>query len=76
MTGTRACAETRLELGVYVLGSIEAADRRVIDAHLARCAECRDELAELAGLPLLLSRVSADDASGLMTGIPGGDSAR
>jgi anti-sigma factor RsiW len=66
MTDTRACGEIRLELGVYVLGAIEATDRSAVDAHLARCADCRDELAELAGLPRLLSRVAADDADTLV----------
>jgi anti-sigma factor RsiW len=66
MTGTGACGEIRLELGVYVLGAIGAADRSAVDAHLACCAHCRDELAELAGLPGLLSRVTADDADNLV----------
>ncbi len=66
MTGTGVCGEIRLELGVYVLGAIGAADRSAVDTHLARCADCRDELAELAGLPRLLSRVAADDADGLV----------
>jgi anti-sigma factor ChrR (cupin superfamily) len=65
MTGTGTCEEIRLELGVYVLGAIGAADRSAVGAHLACCADCRDELAELAGLPGLLSRVTADDAGSL-----------
>jgi anti-sigma factor RsiW len=59
MTGSRACAEIRLELGVYVLGAIEAADRSAVDAHVAWCADCRGELADLAGLPRLLSLAAA-----------------
>jgi anti-sigma factor RsiW len=66
MTGTGACAEIRLELGVYVLGVIGGADRSVVDAHLACCANCREELAELAGLPPLLSWATLDDADGLL----------
>jgi anti-sigma factor RsiW len=66
MTGTGACGDIRLELGVYVLGAIEAADRSAVDAHLACCPDCRYELAELAGLPRLLSRVAADDADSLV----------
>jgi anti-sigma factor RsiW len=62
LAGTGVCGEIRLELGVYVLGAIEAADRSAVDAHLECCAGCRDQLAELAGLPELLGRVSADDA--------------
>jgi anti-sigma factor RsiW len=62
----RRCAEVRLELGVYVLGAIEAADRSVVSAHLAYCADCRDELAELAGLPRLLSQITAAEAERLV----------
>ena len=59
------CGEVRLELAVYVLGAIEPADRSVVDGHLADCADCRGELAGLAGLPALLRRVSLREASGL-----------
>jgi len=41
-----------------VLGALDPAERSRVDAHLATCAECRDELASLAGLPGLLGRVS------------------
>lgn len=59
------CAETRLSLGVYVLGAIDPAERALVDAHLATCRDCRDELAGLAGLPALLARVSAGEAFAL-----------
>jgi anti-sigma factor RsiW len=76
MTGTGACGEIRLELGVYVLGAIGAADRTAVDAHLVCCADCRDELAELAGLPGLLSRVTANDADSLVLYRDGGGCSR
>ena len=63
MTPTWGCAEARLALGVYVLGSIEPAERGLVDAHLATCRDCRDELAGLAGLPALLARVNPDEIS-------------
>jgi anti-sigma factor RsiW len=56
----------RLELGVYVLGAIGAADRSAVESHLAGCADCRNELAELAALPGLLGRVTADEAESLV----------
>jgi hypothetical protein len=59
------CAETRLSLGVYVLGAIDPAERSLVDQHLATCRDCRDELAGLAGLPALLARVSAEEAFAL-----------
>jgi predicted anti-sigma-YlaC factor YlaD len=62
MTTTALCRQIRLDLGVYLLGAIDTADRSAVDAHLAFCAVCRDELVQLAGLPGLLSRVTADDA--------------
>lgn len=58
MTETWDCAETRVSLGVYVLGAIDPAERALVDAHLATCRDCRDELAGLAGIPALLARVS------------------
>ncbi len=63
MTQTWDCAEARTSLGVYVLGAIEPAERGLVDAHLATCRDCRDELAGLAGLPALLARVNADEIS-------------
>jgi predicted anti-sigma-YlaC factor YlaD len=59
------CPEARISLGVYVLGAIDPAERALVDAHLATCRECRDELAGLAGLPALLSRVSKEEAIAL-----------
>lgn len=64
------CAETRLSLGVYVLGAIDPAERALVDAHLASCRDCRDELASLAGLPALLARVSAAEAFALAADEP------
>lgn len=58
MTG--GCAELRHDLGVYVLGAIDPPRRAEVDTHLAVCPACRDELAGLAGLPALLSRVSEE----------------
>lgn len=51
------------ELGAYVLGALEPAERRVVEDHLADCATCRDELASLSALPPLLDRLSVDEAT-------------
>jgi hypothetical protein len=59
------CPEARVSLGVYVLGAIDPAERALVDAHLATCRDCRDELAGLAGLPALLARVSTEEAIAL-----------
>jgi anti-sigma-K factor RskA len=63
VTPTWNCAEARLSLGVYVLGAIDPAERGLVDAHLATCRDCRDELAGLASLPALLARVNPDEVS-------------
>jgi anti-sigma-K factor RskA len=59
------CRDIRQLLGVYVVGAIDPAERALVDEHLADCQSCRDELAGLAGLPAMLSRVPAADAERL-----------
>ena len=49
--------ETRLSLGSYLAGALDAASRHEVGEHLESCASCRAELAELAALPGLLARV-------------------
>jgi hypothetical protein len=46
--------------GAYVLGSLSPAERADYQAHLATCDECTRAVQELAGLPGLLGRVSAE----------------
>ena len=68
-----ACREIRPLLGVYVVGAIDPAERVIVDEHLSQCPQCRDELAGLAGLPAMLSRVPAADVerlSGEPSGLP------
>ena len=65
MTDAASCRELRHSLGVYVLGAIEPGDRAQVDEHLATCADCREELASLAGLPALLRRVPTAEAERL-----------
>ncbi|MDX6286286.1 MAG: hypothetical protein QOG53_1771 [Frankiales bacterium] len=55
------CAQTRIALGAYVLGSLDPAERTLVDQHFESCPLCRDELADLAVLPGLLGRVDLDD---------------
>jgi anti-sigma factor RsiW len=65
MSNAASCREIRHSLGVYVLGAIEPGDRAQVDEHLATCADCREELASLAGLPALLRRVPTAEAERL-----------
>ncbi|MCP2319369.1 putative zinc-finger [Nocardia amikacinitolerans] len=46
----------------YVLGSLTGSERREYEEHLARCADCRASVAELAGLPGMLALVPTDTA--------------
>lgn len=52
--------EIHRDLGVYVLGALEPAERDRLEAHLVACDACRDEVASLAVLPSLLSRAAPD----------------
>ncbi len=59
----------------YVLGSLSASDRREFEAHLATCPACREAVAELSGVPALLSQldgevVAAINASQAAVGTP------
>ncbi|MEU0069868.1 zf-HC2 domain-containing protein [Streptomyces sp. NPDC006332] len=55
-----ACREN-LALGAYLLGVLEPADRAVVERHVARCADCRAELIELAPLVGLLPPLRAEE---------------
>jgi anti-sigma factor RsiW len=59
----------------YVLGSLSASDRREFEAHMAGCPVCREAVADLSGVPALLSQldreqVAAMDESGRVTAAP------
>lgn len=56
-----SCTRT-VDVGAYVLGSLEPAERATVEAHLPTCAACSAELTELAGLPGLLSRLTLGEA--------------
>jgi anti-sigma-K factor RskA len=53
----------RTELGTYVLGVLEPAERRAVERHLDGCASCRDEVSKLSVLPSLLDRLDPEEAS-------------
>jgi predicted anti-sigma-YlaC factor YlaD len=53
-----SCADATIALGAYVVGALDRAERAEVEAHLAICPACRDELAVLAPLPGLMSRLS------------------
>jgi Putative zinc-finger len=51
----------RFDVGVYVLGALDPAERDTFEAHQRECPSCTRELAAVAGLPGLLSRAEAPD---------------
>lgn len=58
------CMEA-MEAGAYVLGALTPADRSAYERHLAICPTCREDVAQLAGMPGLLGRLDTDVAIGL-----------
>jgi hypothetical protein len=58
------CTQT-VEAGAYVLGALPPAERSLYERHINTCAACRDEVADLAGLPGLLGRLDADTAGSI-----------
>ena len=59
---TTSCADVRISLGSYVIGSLDARERAEVESHLSSCPACRDDLAELAPLPGLMSRLTTAEA--------------
>jgi hypothetical protein len=62
------CADFRESLGAYVFGALEPDEAAAVEAHLAECERCREELAELSPLPSLLSLVTLEHASAAAMG--------
>ncbi|MGW3949373.1 anti-sigma factor family protein [Streptomyces sp. NPDC004752] len=54
----------RLALGAYVLDTLPSAEAERVRAHLAECAQCWAEHAQLTGLPALLATVTPMEAAG------------
>ncbi|HLM05722.1 MAG TPA: zf-HC2 domain-containing protein [Blastococcus sp.] len=55
------CPERTTDLGAYVLGALEPAERRRVEEHVRGCPACTAELAQFAALPALLDRVRPED---------------
>jgi anti-sigma factor RsiW len=49
----------------YVLGSLSATDWREFEAHMAGCPECRQAVAELTGIPAMLSQLGRNDIAAI-----------
>lgn len=55
--------EVAVLLGGYTMGSLDGADTRLVDEHLAECADCRAELASLSAVVGLLGRLDASEGT-------------
>jgi len=55
----------------YVLGALEPADRRAYEDHLRTCDDCREAVAELAGMPGVLRLLPADETAGPVRDVAG-----
>ncbi|WTW96518.1 zf-HC2 domain-containing protein [Streptomycetaceae bacterium NBC_01309] len=56
------CAALRLDLGAYVLGTLNDSETQWVRAHVAVCPECRAAYEELAILPSFLARLTPAEA--------------
>lgn len=52
----------------YVLGSLSAADRREFEDHLSYCPACRAAVAEISGVPALLSQLERGTVAAIADG--------
>ena len=55
----------------YVLGSLSSTERHEYEAHLSSCPSCREAVAELSGMPALLSRLDRDEVAAIDDGTDG-----
>jgi hypothetical protein len=51
----------------YVLGALDSEDRRAYERHLTECPTCAAAVAQFAGLPGILSKLSTEDAVALLS---------
>jgi anti-sigma factor RsiW len=49
----------------YVLGSLSASERREYELHMGGCPPCREAVAELSGVPALLSQLDAAEVAAI-----------
>lgn len=57
------CHETEPLLASYAFGALDDDEQLQVERHLAHCPECRDALAALAGLPVLLDLAGSTETT-------------
>ena len=50
----------------YILGALNADDRRTFERHLGSCPACATAVTELAGIPGILAKIDSDTAVSLV----------
>lgn len=55
----------------YVLGALSSDDRRAFERHIAGCPACTAAVADLAGIPGILTKIDADTAVALASAVDG-----
>ncbi|MGC9668218.1 anti-sigma factor family protein [Planosporangium sp. 12N6] len=58
------------ESGAYVLGILDPDEHAAYERHLATCAACQREVADLSGLPAVLAQLGPDEAMALSADEP------
>jgi hypothetical protein len=54
----------------YLLGALSPGERREFEEHLTGCVGCQAEVAEVAGVPGLLSQIGPEDVPGILDALP------
>ncbi len=62
---TQLAGHVTQSLGIYVLGTLPAAELSEVHAHLSRCADCRADLRSLREAAVALALLSIDEAEAL-----------
>lgn len=62
--------------GAYVLGALEADERRSFETHLDECSRCRDEVAAFAPIPGLLAHLESEPTPASVPGRIGDEAVR
>jgi len=57
----------------HVLGALDPADRAEVEAHLASCETCRQDVVDFAPLPALLGRIDVTELTGGAPATAGAD---
>jgi anti-sigma factor RsiW len=52
----------------YVMGSLSSAERHEFETHMRTCKSCRQAVAEISGMPALLSRLDIDEIDAIDEG--------